>query len=411
MLSGGVWDNRDFRKLWAGQTISQLGTGITGQALQFVAVLVLSASPAQMGVLAALGALPFLFFGLLAGVWVDRIRRRPLLIVADLSRSLLLATIPAAALLGRLALPQVYAVTFLVGALTVLFDVAYVAYVPSLVQRHQILDANSKLGVSSSLAEIVGPALAGLLVQVVNAPLTLLLDALSYLASALALWRIEGVEPVPPRAEMKPGLRREAREGLSAIVKSPTLTALAGSQGQLSFFGGFFGALYGLWVLTGLGLSPAVLGLLVGAGGIGALAGAFVTTPLTQRLGFGRTTIVALGLTGVLSVLTPLAGGPKWVAIGMLLVGQIAGDMARAVFSINQITLLQASTPTHLLGRVNASTAVVVAAMGTAGLLIGGLLGESLGMRTTLLLGAAGMTLACLWLVASPIRGMHSPEA
>jgi MFS family permease len=410
VLSGGVWDNRDFRKLWAGQTISQLGSGITGQALQFVAVLVLSASPAQMGVLAALGAVPFLFFGLLAGVWVDRLRRRPLLIVADLSRGLLLATIPAAALLGRLALPQVYAVTFLVGALTVMFDVAYVAYVPSLVQRQQILDANSKLGVSSSLAEIVGPALAGLLVQVVNAPLTLLIDALSYVASALALWRIERVEPVPPPAEIQPGLRREAGEGLSSIVKSPTLTALAGSLGQLSFFGGFFGALYGLWVLRGLGLSPAVLGLLVGAGGIGALAGAFVTTPLTQRLGTGRTTIVALGLTGVLSVLTPLAGGPKWVAIGMLLVGQVAGDMARAVFAINQITLLQASTPPHLLGRVNASTTVVAAATGTAGLLIGGLLGEVLGMRTTLLLGAAGMALACVWLVVSPIRDMHSPE-
>ncbi|MBI4640198.1 MAG: MFS transporter, partial [Candidatus Tectomicrobia bacterium] len=258
--SAGLLHHPGFMKLWIGQTISQFGSKITRTALPLTAVLVLEATPVQMGLLAALGSAPVLVVGLLAGVWVDRLRRRPILIAADLGRAVLLGLIPVSALLGLLRIEQLYIAALLVGILTVFFDVAYQSFLPSLVDREQIVEGNSKLGVSDSVTEIGGPALAGGLIQLVSAPITILLDAFSFLFSALFVGLIDISEPLPTPSEQRKSVWRDVVEGLRVVLGNPLLRAIAGSSSTFNFFGGFFGALYGLYAIRELGIEPAILG-------------------------------------------------------------------------------------------------------------------------------------------------------
>src|SRR5215213_1091787 len=252
---GGLWRHRDFMRLWAGQTISQFGSTITREALPYTAILVLNASPLQMGLLGAAGAAPLLLLGLFAGVWVDRVRRRPLMIAADIGRALLLLSIPIAYLLGWMRIEQLYVVAALAGTLTVFFDVAYQSALPGLVRREHLLEGNSKLGLSESVAEIGGTPLGGILVQLVSGPITLLLDALSFVFSAWMLRRIRADEPPPRPAEHHEHIMRDLSTGLRAIWADPLLRAMAGSSAIRSFFGWFFGAIYGLYAIRVLGMS------------------------------------------------------------------------------------------------------------------------------------------------------------
>lgn len=402
----GLWQHTDFLKLWAGQTVSQFGSMITGSALPLTALLVLQATPAQMGALAAVGATPVLLVSLFAGVWVDRLQRRPLLIAADLGRAVMLSSIPVAALLGFLRIELLFVVAALAGVLAVLFDVAYQSYLPALVTREHLVEANSKLGMSDSVAEVAGNALGGVLVQLFTAPLTILIDALSFLFSATCIGLIRQHEPAPAQTERGQSVWTEIGAGLRAVSGDARLRALAGAAATSNFFGGFFGALYSLFVIRDLNLGPAVLGLLVGVGGIGALFGAFIVTRITRRFGMGRTLIGAVFFAASLQVLTPLAGGPPLLAAGMLFVSQIVGDVAWAVQAINERSLRQSITPTPLLGRVNASTQFLVGGVGAMGLLVGGLLGEVIGVRSALGIAVAGGMLAGLWLLFSPVRWM-----
>ena len=267
----GLWKNSDFVKLWLGQTVSQFGSGITGIALPLTAVLVLAATPAQMGILGALDGIAVLVIGLLAGVWVDRVRRRPLLIATDLGRAFLLSTIPLAALLGVLRIGQLYVVAAMVGMLTVLFNVSHSAFLPSLIPQESLVEANSKLGISDSLAEIGGPATAGPLVQLFSAPFALLFDALSFLFSACCLGLIHTPEPAPTALKQRKSIWHDLVEGLRAVLKNPLLRALAVSAGIFSLFGNFIGALYALYVIRQLGAPAIFLGLLVATGGVSAL--------------------------------------------------------------------------------------------------------------------------------------------
>src|SRR5262245_20296796 len=224
----GLWRHRDFMKLWTGQTISQLGSHIGGGALRFTAILILGATPFQISALAAAQLLPALLLGLLAGVWVDRLRRRPLLIAADVGRGLLLLSVPLAYLLGLLRIEQLYLVAALAGALGILFDVAYGAYLPGVVGREQLIEGNSKHGASDSVAEIAAPPLGGALVQLLSAPLAIVFDALSFMASALSIWFIRAPEPAPAPAHARLGLRRELAEGLRLALRDPLLRPLLG---------------------------------------------------------------------------------------------------------------------------------------------------------------------------------------
>jgi MFS family permease len=401
---GGLYQNTDFMKLWVGQTVSMFGSMITGGALPLTALLVLNASPAQMGLLAALGGAPVLLVSLFAGAWVDRTRRRPVLIAADLGRAVLLVSIPLAALLGWLRIEQLYLVALFAGVLTVAFDIAYQSYLPSLISREQLVDANSRLGVSESIAEIGGNALGGVLVQLVTAPLAIALDALSFVFSAITLGGIHLREPSPQGGPTAGSVWGDIGAGLRQLISDASLRALTGAASTAQFFGGFFGALYALFVIRDLQLGPAVLGILVGSGGIGALFGALVATRVTRRLGIGRTLLTSLLFAGAIQLTAVLAGGPTPVAAGILLFGQVVGDVAWGVYMISDRSLRQALAPAEMLGRINASHHFIAGGLGTLGLLVGGVLGEALGVRATLGISVAGMLLSASWVFFSPLR-------
>jgi predicted MFS family arabinose efflux permease len=402
----------DFNKLWIGQTISQFGSWLG--ALGLLAIINLDATPAQMGLLETLRAAPVLLVGLFAGVWVDRLRRRPILIWADLGRALLLGLAALAALRGSLRIQHLYLVGFLVGALTIFFNVAYRAYLPTLVFRKRLIGANSRLSASESLAEIASPGLGGLLVQLIGAPLTLLLDASSFLLSALSVGRIQEAEP-PRRMyadqASTQNVWREISAGLRFLYRHSRLRALTGTAATDSFFGGFFAALYGLYVLRAIELSPTVLGILIGAGGIGALVGSLWAGRVSDRIGTGRALIATKLVSSALSLLVPLARGPAWVAVLMLLIPQLVGDFFLMIYGILDISVRQSAVPDEMLGRVNASFDFVAHGIGTVGILLGGLLGGAIGPRRALLVAALGGMSSVVWLLASPVRHMDHVTA
>ena len=406
----GLWRHRDFMKLWIGQTISQFGSHIGGGALRFTAILFLGATPLQLSLLTAAQMLPTLLLGLLAGVWVDRLRRRPLLIAADIGRGVLLLSVPLAYLLGLLRIEQLYLVAALAGALAILFDVAYGAYLPAVVGRAQLVEGNSKLSASSSVAEIAGPPIGGLLVQLISAPLAVILDALSFLVSALAIWRIRAPEPAPAAPHERPDLRRELAEGLQTALRDPLLRALLGAGITMNLFGGIIGTLYDLYLIRELGMSPALVGLTIGVGGISALVGAFAAGPITRRFGVGPAIGGALALSGLTGLLIPLAQGPIYVALPMILVSQ-AADILFAVYFINETSLRQSIVSPRLLGRVDASFRFLTTSAGLIGALLGGALGETIGARAAIAVGVLGVWSACFWVFGSPLRRLRAaPE-
>ncbi len=360
-----------------------------------------------MGLLSAVGSAPILLVGLFAGLWVDRLRRKRLMIWSDIGRALLLASIPLAAAFDLLHIGQLYLVIALVGVLTVLFDVAYQAYLPSLVSRSHILEGNSKLALSGSFAELAGPGLAGFLVQALTAPVAILLDSISFLVSVLSLASIRKTEPLPQPVQVRGHWLVEIREGLHVVWSSPVLRSLAASAGTRSFFGNFIGVLYGLYAIRELGLGPALLGVTIAMGGAGDIVGSLLSTRIARSVGLGRTLIGSLFLASLATLLIPLAGGTVFSAAALLMVAQLLGDGFHTIFRINELSLRQAITPDRLLGRAAASFQLVVEGIGPVGALIGGLLGETLGVRTTLYIAAFGIFLSVLWIVLSPVRSIR----
>lgn len=402
---GGLWRSTDFLKLWTGQTISELGSRITRDGLPLLAVITLGATPSQMGLLSAIGSAPVLLVSLFAGVWVDRLRRKPLMIAADIGRALLLSSIPLAAVLGVLGMGQLYVVTALVGILSLLFSLAYLAYLPSLVERKHLEEGNSKLALSDSAAEVAGPGIAGVLIQVITAPMAILFDALSFLVSALSLAFIRKAEPPPAPPETRQSVMLEAREGLKTVTTQPVLRALALAIATMSFFGNFFGVLYGLFAVRELGIGPAALGLTIGVGGIGSLLGALLSPRVVRRFGLGRTLIGILWVEGLFSLMIPLAGSFPRFALPMLTLAQL-GDMFGTIFFINAVSLRQSITPDRLLGRVSGSMELLVGLVSPVGALVGGVLAEQIGVQVTLLIAVFGIAMGSLWLLFSPVRAL-----
>jgi MFS family permease len=398
-------------KLWLGQTVSQFGSHITGAALPFVAFLTLGATPLQLGILGAMGSLPILLFGLVAGVWVDRLRRRPILIIADLGRALILGTVPLAAVFGVLRMEQLYLVAALTGILTIFFDVAYGTILPSLVQRPQLIEANSKLGSSSALAEIGGPSLAGFLVQWISAPFAILIDAVTFLLSALGIGLIRTAEPPPPPAEERQPILRDISAGLRLVLRQPILRALAGNAATATFFGNFIGVLYSIYCVKELGIPPAVVGVMIGLGGVGAFIGTLITGPITRRVGVGRAIIGGVLFGTAVNTIIPLVWGPPLLVAGILMMTQIIGDIAWPLHSINEQSLRQALVPDRLRGRANASMHVLIGGLAPLGAFLGGWLGEVIGMRPTLWIAFGGLFLGSLWLIFSPILHLRETPA
>jgi MFS family permease len=407
-----LWRHGDFLKLWAGQTISQVGSQVTFLALPLVAVLTLEATPFEMGLLTAAEAVPSLLAGLHAGAIVDRRRRRPILIGGDLGRASLLALVPLAWALGALSMPLLYVIALAIGLLGLFFDVAYQAFLPSIVARERLVEGNAKLELSRTAAEVTGPGLAGGLVQLLTAPVALLLDACSYVASGLLIAWIKTAEPAPDRAARATRLLSEIREGVGVVLGDPRLRALVGGRGIVAFFNAMLEAVFVLYVARSLGVGPALLGAIFAVGGAGFVIGALLPERAARRIGVGPALAGGVALVGLSDLLVPLADGSRWVVVPLLTAAQFFFGIGLTVFNINQVSLRQAIVPGRLLGRAGGTTRVVTSALVPLGALLGGLLGEALGLRETLTLAAIGELLAALWLWRSPLRSLrHLPAA
>lgn len=406
---GELWHNRDFLRFWTGESISFVGSEVTRLALPLTAVLILHATPGQMGLLAALGNLPFLFVGLMAGVWVDRMRRRSLLIATDLVSAVLLASIPASFLLGRLSIVQLYAVMLLTGTAYVVSMVAYQSFLPSLVERRLLVEGNSKLEVSSSLATVVGPGVGGLLVELLSAPVAIAVDAASFLASAMFLGSIHVQEPPPkPRGQREPA-GRQILEGLRLVGSNPVLRSIVSCGTMHNFFSRMIDALYVVYLVRELGVSPLLLGTILAFGGPGALVGAIFSQAASRRFGLGKTLIAAQALTGISRILIPVAGGSLVVEASVLMLGNFLLGVSRPIFNVNQVSLRQAITPDHLQGRVNATMRFIMWSITPLGALLGGFLASYVSIDKILWLAAAGVLLSSLWVV--PLRNLKDPPA
>jgi len=404
----GLWRRPDFVKLWAGQTVSVFGSIVGGTALQFTAILVLGATPFEVALLAAASLVPAFLTGLVAGAWVDRLARRPILIVADLGRAVLLATIPLAWALDALHIEQLYIIALFVGVLEIFFDTAYRTYLPSLVSRDELVEGNSKLSASASVAEFGGFGIAGWLVQTLTGPVTILLDALSFVVSAAAVALIRSREERPePRVEGA-SVRREILDGLRTVLHHPILRTIAVAVLMLEFFGGMYGSVVVLYMSRGLGFDPAVLTPIWAVGGVSSFVGAMLAGRVTRALGVGPTMIGCLLMSTIGALFIPLAEGATLVSAGLLIAAQLTSDPADTAYEINRVSLLQSVAPPQLLGRVNASTRFVGLGATLLGTLLGGLLGERLGLRSTLFLAAGGALLPAAWLFLSPVRRLRT---
>jgi MFS family permease len=400
---GGLWRHRDFLSLWGSQTISQFGSQVTFLALPLVAIVVLDESTFRVAALTTVEFLPFLLFALPAGVWVDRLRRRPILVLGDLSRALALATIPIAHWLDALTIWQLYAVAFVHGIGTVFYDVAYQSYLPALVGREQVVEGNSKLEVSRSAATIGGPGIAGGLVEVLTAPFAILADAISFVASALLLGVIKKPEQAPPREERR-SLKDELTEGLRYVFTHPYQRGLVGAVALSNFFGNVFFSILLVFAVRELGLSAGTIGVVLAVGNLGTLAAALSARRISDRLGVGRTIVLAASLFGPGTLVIAVA--PKELAIPLITLGSLIIGFGVILFNVTAISLIQAITPDRILGRSNASRRFVVWGVIPFGGLVGGSLGAWIGLRETMMIGAVGGLSAVVPILLSPVRSV-----
>lgn len=399
-----LWRNRDFLRFWSAQTISQVGSQVTLLALPLAAILVLDASAFEVAALAAVEWLPWIVFSLPAGAWVDRLPRRPVLIATDLGRAAALISVPAAYAADALTLGHLFAVGFVVGTLSVFFEVAYVAYLPSLVERGQLGEGNAKLEASRSGAQIAGPGLAGGLVDLLTAPVAILADAISFVVSALFLGAVRREEEVQPRAEGT-RLRSEIVEGIRFVLGHPYMRAGMASIAPANFFWNLASAIFLVYAVRTLDLTPATIGLVFMLGNIGVLAGALLATRIAARLGIGPTIVVSAFFLGSPLLLVPAA--PAEYAVPLFVAAFLLAGFAGVVTNVVGISLFQATTPDRLQGRATASRRLVNFGAAPLGSLAGGGLAATIGLRETLWVGAVGASLTFLPLLFSPVRSLR----
>lgn len=399
----------EFRLLWAAQAVSQLGSEVSGLALPLAAVVTLRATPGQMGLLSALLRLPSLGYPLM-GFWVDRVRRRPVLVGADLARAAILLTVPAAALLGVLRIELLYVVVVVVVSISNLFEVANQSYVPSIVRRDRLVVANSRLEVTRSTAQITGPGLGGLLVQLLTAPIAILGDALSFVISAALTSCIRTPEASPQPEAALQGVRAEIGEGIRFILGHPTLRLLVAAVAASRFLWALQLSVYLLFLSRELRIGPALIGFILLAAGPGALLGTVLAVRLPPRLGLGVTIIWGWTAFAGGALLVPMARPGLVEATLVLVASQFATAAAGQAVSINVLSLRQAATPDRLLGRVNAGFGFLATAGAPVGSLGGGLLGALVGLRQTELVAALALLAIPLLLGLSALPRLRTEE-
>ncbi|TAK01356.1 MAG: MFS transporter [Chloroflexota bacterium] len=400
----------DFRAFWIGQSISVIGDQVSGVAIPLVAVLILEADAGQMGLLTAAGLVPHLLFSLPFGVWLDRVhRRRRVMIAADLGRALLLASIPIAWALDVLTLEQLFIVGFVVGTLTVGFDILWATIFVSVAPRDRYVEANTLLGGSRSIASVAGPTIAGALVQFLGAALTIVADAVSFIASAVSLTFVRAVEePVEPDDS---SLRERLAVGLRFIFRDPIMRATLLAAGWINLFDFAFMALLILYATETLGVSPGLLGLVLGSGAVGGVIGAIIAARVGRRIGLGPAFALGCVLFPVPLVLVPLAGGPELVVLGCLFAAEFGAGMGVMILDVNVGAVILARTPDRIRSRAMGSFRFVNYGIRPVGALVGGFLGTLIGVRETLFVVSVLACFGVLWLVRSPvIRLRDLPE-
>jgi MFS family permease len=400
--------NPDFVRLWTADTISQFGTQVSLIAIPLIGAVVLKVPADQFALLGFFEFLPFILISLPAGVWVDRLRRRPILISGDLIRAASLLTIPIAYQLNALSIWQLYLVGFVNGMATVFFDVAYQSYLPSLVERDQIVEGNSKLEISRSAAQIAGPGIGGVLVAAVTAPIAVIADAVSFVVSAIAVFFIRRAEPpvVPHPEGERPSMVGEARAGLRYVLSNRYLRMIAGATGTSNLFGNILYSILILYMVNVLLMAPEQIGLVFSIGSIGPLVGAFAANRIARVIGVGPTIVASIFLSGPSTLLVALAP-PSQAAIPFLIASGVVGGFGSMVYNINQVSFRQAITPPRMQGRMNATMRFIVWGTIPIGQILGGQIAARTSLSTAIWVGAIGSFLAFLFVLFSPVRSLR----
>jgi MFS family permease len=404
--------NPNFQKLWTAETISVFGSQISALAIPLTAALILKVGPFAFAMLGTIEFLPFILFTLPAGAWVDRLRRRPILISGDLGRALALVTIPIAYALGVLTIWQLYAVGFVTGTLTVFFDVANQSYLPSIVERDELVEGNSKLQISQSAAQIGGPGIAGFLVGLGQAPFAILLDALSFVVSAFFVFLIRRPEPpvvqhLDEAGKPRSSIVREVREGLRFVLGHPALRAISAATATSNLFGNVAFAIFLLYAVNELHLVAATIGIVLALGNIGTLAGAVLANRIARWLGLGPTIIASIFIGGFATLLVAIAP-PGNMAIPFLVASGVIGGIGQMVYNINQVSYRQAICPPRMQGRMNATVRFLVWGTIPVGSIAGGILGSTIGLHATIWVGAILGFIPAIFPLLSPVRRLRT---
>jgi MFS family permease len=408
-VGGRLWRHPDFLKLWTGQTISEIGSNLTLLALPTIVILTLHGGAFEVGLLNALQFAAFPLLGLVAGVWIDRLGRRRLMIIADLGRMFALGSIPLAFVVGALTLAQLYVVAVLTGIFTVFFEIAYQSYLPVLVQREELIEGNTKLEVSRSIAQVTGPLAAGLLIQLIGGARVVVIDAASFLVSVLSLVSIRTKEPAKSMATAAPKFLSELVEGLLVVFRNPVLTSIAGCTATWNLGTNVVFAVFLVFAYRKLHLSPGQVGIFFAVTSVGSIAGALTAGRIVRSVGLGRTLALSMVLGGLSNLGMPLAmfAAPLALISGF---GFVQGVQV-PVYNINQVSLRQVMVPDRLQGRMNATMRTIVWGTLPIGSLLGGVMGNVVGIVPTMLMGGAISLLAVVWILTGPVIAMKEQPA
>jgi Na+/melibiose symporter-like transporter len=399
----GVLGNPDFAKLFAGETISQIGSQVTQFTMPLVAIITLNATAFQVGILNALKFVPVIVIALFAGVWLDRRRRRPIMIMCAFGNAILIGLVPIASVTGFLSIGLLYVVITLAGSLTVIFDVGALSFVPFLVDRDHLTESNSKLQASTAFAGIAGPGIAGFIVGLITAPITLSVDAVSYLFSAAGMLAITKREPVPERLADKPSIRASLGEGFRAVYGTKLLRILLGQSATLNIGFGMVSTIFTLYGIRVLGFSPDKLGIAIGSLAAGALCGSLLAARIERLIGLPRT--LSFAIVGVCAspLLLLIPRNADLLSLVLAMAAWLGHGFGISVWNVNTITLRQVLTPMRVLGRMNATYRMVLFGALPVGAFVAGLLGSALGLRHAILISVLALTTPMLWLAFSPV--------